>query len=119
MKVTLNIENDKELRAYIKDCIKGQVLSITREEINELIKEEVQRKLKGLNQYTLDRYIKEGFTQATANILRKEHDVQNWNTSFIEPYVENKLDAVLKNKDWDRLVNDLANQKIKKLINQK
>ena len=39
MKVTLNIENDAEMRAYVKDCIKGQVLSIVREEMQEMIKE--------------------------------------------------------------------------------
>lgn len=32
MQVKLNLENDAELRAYIKDLIKGQVLTIVRED---------------------------------------------------------------------------------------
>ena len=39
MNVSLKIENDKELRAYIKDIIKGQVLSIAREDILSILKE--------------------------------------------------------------------------------
>lgn len=45
MKVSLNIENDKELRAYIKDLIKGQVFSIAREEIMNILKEALKDKV--------------------------------------------------------------------------
>ena len=38
MNVSLNIENDKELRAYIKDAVKGQVMSIVRDEFLEIVK---------------------------------------------------------------------------------
>ena len=47
MQVTLNIENDEQLRSYIKDLIKGQVLSIVREELKEMIQTELERKIKG------------------------------------------------------------------------
>ena len=46
MVVTLNIENDAELRAYIKDCIKGQILAITREEFKNIVTEELEKRLK-------------------------------------------------------------------------
>jgi len=39
MKVTLNIQEDSELRAHIKDAIKGQILSIIRSEVNGLFKD--------------------------------------------------------------------------------
>lgn len=45
MKVTLNIQDDQELRASIKDAIRGQVLSIVREELTQTIKDEFKRKL--------------------------------------------------------------------------
>ena len=41
MKVTLNIENDAELRAYIKECIKGQVLAVVREEFTAMVQNEL------------------------------------------------------------------------------
>lgn len=44
MVIKLDIQNDKELRTYIKDMIKGQVTSIAREEIKEIISEIVDKK---------------------------------------------------------------------------
>ena len=37
MKVTLNINEDAELRAHIKEAIRGQVISIAREEVVKLL----------------------------------------------------------------------------------
>ncbi len=39
MKISINIQEDAELRAHIKDMIKGQVLSVARQEIRAIIKE--------------------------------------------------------------------------------
>lgn len=44
MNVSLKIENDKELRAYIKDLVKGQILSIAREDILQILKEALSNK---------------------------------------------------------------------------
>jgi len=44
MKVELEIKDDKELRAVIKDMIRGQVTSIVREEIKNLVAKEVEKK---------------------------------------------------------------------------
>lgn len=53
MTVSLKVENDGELRAYIKDLIKGQVLSIAREEIKNIIKEVTEAKIPTINVDTL------------------------------------------------------------------
>lgn len=39
MKINLDIREDSELRAFVKDLIKGQVRSVAREEIRAIIKE--------------------------------------------------------------------------------
>jgi len=44
MKVELEIKDDKELRAVIKDMIRGQVTNIVREEIKNLVAKEVEKK---------------------------------------------------------------------------
>ena len=116
MKVTLNIENDVELRVYIKDAIKGQVLNIVREEFLQIVKEELERKIKGTSDYAFKNMQQEAMTQATKDILYKEHSVYNWDSSFIKPYVDKKLDEVLKNTNWKLLVDNLAKEKVKKLI---
>jgi|WetSurMetagenome_2_1015567.scaffolds.fasta_scaffold318100_3 hypothetical protein len=43
MKVTLNVADDDELRATVKDMIRGQVLAIAREEITSIIAEAVKK----------------------------------------------------------------------------
>lgn len=116
MKVTLNIENDVELRAYIKDAIKGQVLNIVREEFLQIVREELERKIKGTSEYAFKSMQQEAMVKATANILYQEHNTSNWNHAFIEPYVNKKLDDALKNKNWQLLVDNLAKEKVKKLI---
>jgi len=116
MKVTLNIENDVELRTYIKDAIKGQVLNIVRKEFLEIVREELERKIKGTSEYAFKSMQQEAMTKATSNILYEKHNVSNWNYAFIEPYINKKLDDVLKNKDWKLLVDNLAKEKVKKLI---
>lgn len=45
MKLNLNIEEDKELRAYIKDMIKGQVLSIIRSEVKDCLQTVLETKV--------------------------------------------------------------------------
>jgi len=115
MTVTLNIENDAELRAYIKDCIKGQVLSIVREDFLEIIKEEIQRKIKGGNEQWFDFMLKGSLKMAVKELLMTEHSVATWNIDHIKPITEEYLKQIFKDRDWKKIVNDLAFQKIRKL----
>jgi hypothetical protein len=119
MKVTLNIENDAELRAYIKDTIKGQVLSIVREEFLEIVKEELERKLKGTDRQSFTNMTRDCMKQAISDILYKEHSVGGWNKDFIAPIVSEIVKGYIKNKDdkdWDKMVDDLAKEKVKSLL---
>lgn len=118
MKVTLNIENDKELRVYIKDLIKGQVLSVIREELLEIIKEELERKVKGMTEYNFDRYVKDALMISVSNILYTKHNVDTWNTNFIKPYIDEKLEKVLKDKDWQKEIEKAATLKIQQMLNK-
>lgn len=56
MNVKLKIEEDAELRNYIKDLIKGQVVSILREEIKNLSAEVVNKYAK-LNLQEIIQYL--------------------------------------------------------------
>ena len=117
MVVTLNIENDAELRAYIKDCIKGQILAITREEFKNIVTEELEKKIKGTYDASkFEKMHKEATLAAVTNILYKKHGVSSYSDKFIQPYVEAVLDKVLEGKNWDKLVDDLAKAKIMDLI---
>lgn len=116
MKVTLNIENDVELRAHIKDCIKGQVLSIVREELIAMVKAEFERKIKGTNEKNWELMQKQATKEAIAHILYKEHGVTRYSDAFIKPFVNEILQDALSNKNWSKMVDDLAKDKVKALI---
>lgn len=103
MNVKLQIENDAELRGYIKECIKGQVLSIVREEFMAMVKEEIERKIKGSDKRNFERMQEVALKGAMESILRKEHSVSRYND-------------VLSRTDWNGLVNQIVVEKIKSLI---
>jgi len=116
MNVTLNIENDKELRAHIKDCVKGQVLSIVRKDFLAIVKEEMERKLKGTDTALFNRMIKDSLLKAIKDILRTDHGVGQWKEEFIKPFVENVVSDAIKGKDWNKLIDTLAKEKVKSLL---
>lgn len=71
MKVELSIKDDKELRNTIKDMIKGQILAITREEIDNTIKSEIKRKIEKehFSTFVIKSLIKSTVTQISRNAL--------------------------------------------------
>jgi hypothetical protein len=117
MHITLNISSDAELRAAVKDMIKGQVTSLIREELTSLMLEEITRKIKGMETHRFDRWLQDAMTAAVKEILQREHKVAEWGTDFIKPYVMQRLNSVLlDSKDWNKLVDEMAKEKIKALM---
>ena len=120
MKVTLNIQDDAELRASIKEAIKGQVLAVTREEITEIVKSEIGKKIQNSDTQYLNRLINESMKSVLQVILYKEYGVDNWSNTWIEPiitrYLSDKVQDALKGKDWNTLVDTLAKQKVRELL---
>ena len=84
MTVSLKIENDAELRAYIKDCINGQVLAIVREEFIVAVKDEIGRKI---NADSRDfSYLQQSaFNQAAKEIILQKNGIKDWSNDFIIP----------------------------------
>tara|TARA_R110000868_G_scaffold156695_2_gene383713 strand:- start:4254 stop:4607 length:354 start_codon:yes stop_codon:yes gene_type:complete len=116
MKVELKIENDADLRTYIKDCIKGQVLTIVREEFLEIVRNELERKLKATDNYAFNNMFRDCLKQTCGEILYKECGVGTWNTSFVKPFLNEFIGKAIQGKDWSKLVDDLAKEKVKALI---
>lgn len=116
MNITLNIQNDQELRAFIKDAIKGQVLSIAREEFLQIVRDEIQRKIKGTDDSQFYRMFRSAMENACLKILRDDHNVMDWNKTFISPIVSAVVSNTLKGTDWNKLVDQVAKEKIKELI---
>ena len=75
MKVELSIKDDKELRDYIKDMIRGQVLSIVREETRVVLNGEVAKHINGSGPF-----IVKAINDTINNIVRKAMG-EKWNVA--------------------------------------
>lgn len=115
MNVTLNIGNDTELRSYIKDCIKGQVLAIVREDFQQIVKDEIERKVKGLDKNNFNYMLEQALRLSVSEVLN-EQGVQEWSEDFIRPFINTRLDQVMKHIDFNKLIDAMAVEKVKALI---
>ena len=119
MDIKLEIHNDKELRAYVKDLIKGQVLSLGREEFLDIVRAEIERKLKGTDQAYFAHMLRGCMTEAITDILRKDHKVVSWNTEFVNPIVEKVVSEILEKRvNIKQMVDIGVKQKLTKLLEQ-
>lgn len=75
MTVTLNINNDDELRAHVKELISGQVKSIVREEIKDILREILSKKIQDKDLPAVDFLIKDEVVKA----IKKELDAPAYN----------------------------------------
>jgi len=119
MIVSLKIENDRELRAYIKECIKGQVLSIVREEFMEIVKEELNRKTKNFESMNFTSMTQQAVNSVIQNRL-SALGIRDWSTEWLNPKIEQilteQVTKAIARKDWNDLVDRMAIQKVKALI---
>ncbi len=120
MKVTLNIENDAELRAYIKECIKGQVLAIVREDFIEVVKAEIMRKVGTIGNRDFDYLQKSAFEAAAKEIVLQKNGISDWSNDFIKPLANEiltkRIEKAVTGIDWQKTVDVLAKEKVKSLI---
>lgn len=118
MQVKLNLKNDAELRAYIKDLIKGQVLTIVREDFLEIIKQEINRKIQAEKPGSFERLLKQSAVLAVRDLLWSKHNVSKWNDEFIKPIVEAQVAEAIKGRNLDAVINDMFKDKLIELLDK-
>jgi len=88
MKATINIMEDIELRASIKDSIRGLVRSIVKEDITALVKEQFAGYIKNTSQSRVDTLFKE----VCKDLIRQELKVSYFSSNE-SPIVKEALKA--------------------------
>ena len=121
MHLKLDLDQDAELRLSIKKLIDQQVKSIVREQFNEIIEEEIKKKLNTLTQnFDNNRWmsmIQTSCDKYTDNVLR-ETGVFKFG-GFSEDITKNIMQIIsvkLDDRKFNELVNKTASEKLKKLI---
>lgn len=97
MTVNLSIENDNELRLYVKDLIRGQIKSLVREELMDLVKEEINKKIAAKNEAwwecEMNRIIQRKTEKYVIGELGKigwnwKHKIEEYLCTALKPYIE-------------------------------
>jgi len=102
MNIKINIEEDAELRAYIKNAVEGQVKSLNRDEIVKSLQEEIVKKLN--NKEYMDTMVRNTIINSIGSILMKQGIIQQWQSDWIQPYVENAIRKSIDNLNLDFMV---------------
>jgi len=115
MKVELTIKDDGELRSHIKDCIKGEVTKIAREEIKSVVVGEVLRKVSSNNEDWWRRVVRD---EIRAMIKRKFGTIWDSTDKFLEMARE-ELKETLKEDTLKHLKRSLQSPRMgKRFIEQ-
>lgn len=117
MKVELSIKDDKDLRNLIKDMIRGCVKAIAREEVQELVRTELLRKIEArYNERVVDNLYKEYAKDVVKSVLGTRYDEK----SKVRNEAEKLLNAeVEKFKKFLEKQEELIKTKLKKFLASK
>lgn len=81
MTIKLQLESDAELRAYIKDLIRGQVTSVVRDEINSVITEVMEKQIKKTPEITNAEFL---IKSEINKIVREQLKLGSYSANFIQ-----------------------------------
>lgn len=95
MKVELSIRDDRELRNHIKDVIKGEVTSIARGEIQNIIKDVFTSKYEKSIERSADRLIKEELKMMIKDSLKVAGAWGN-TTNYIKDVARKEIEKYIK-----------------------
>lgn len=109
MTVELKIENDAELRAYVKDLIRGQFDAEARQEIREAVAVLFEAKIKNITESYWTQLLKE----AAAIVINKELNGM-WSTSYKQKAIREALiahiDAIFHGESREKFIVECAKQ---------
>lgn len=93
MKVELILNDDLELKTYIKELIKNEIINISRTEIKETVTNELNKKISNTFTYStnLDKLIEQEVVRQVSNYLR------GYWASYSSEYLFTYIDSKIKN----------------------
>lgn len=94
MKVELSIADDRELKQHIRDIIKGEVLSIARGEIKNIIAQAVYEKAVPTSAADIERMVK----KAIANEIERQLGANRYGkSSWIKAEARKQIAEMIRN----------------------
>ena len=114
MELRINIDQDQDLRKFLKDQMKGQIDALAREDLKEYLVTELERKLAANSDY-LDVILREIVTRWFNGWNTKER-MDRMVSDLFEQYIVNTLGTMMIEKDWTAVVEKLAQRKFESML---
>ena len=99
MKVELSIKDDKELRAHIKDAIKGVITSIVRDEIQREVILAMTEKVKGHN----EQWLHDAVQREIRSIIIRMFRANYMSTDELMPIVKEVVADIVKQRQLPQI----------------
>ena len=104
MKLNINLAEDAELRAYIKDLIKGQVASLLRSDLYKIVQETFKVETSVKLTKNMDSIIKEEIKKQVILVLgTASYLSENFIQKETKKLIKERLDEFLNNKYSDKI----------------
>ncbi len=119
MNITLNIQNSDELRAEVKSLIKGQVDGMVRSDFHHLVLDELKRMIPTISsweQRAVATKVDKAIDMAVTNMVNAYAKEIGFSNQFISDLINKKLEAALAGHDWKNIVDAVAKEKIKAMV---
>ena len=116
MRITLNILEDKEFKTSIREAIKAEVLSITRKEIEDTVKDEIKRKIEAMDDQNLTALIASATVKAIENIMYNEFEPHKMRENIVVPLIKSKADYLFSDEYLTAMTRKLLQEKMEKII---
>jgi hypothetical protein len=95
MKLELSIADDRELRNFIKDSIKSEIVSIARGEVKGILVDVIKEGYIPKSQSDIDKIVREEINSIIRNEL-KSSDYYGNNNNKLKEYVTDAISNILK-----------------------
>ena len=97
MDLKLTVSNDEQLREWLKDLIKGQIKSVIREELGNMVKENSERKIESAVSFAnIEKIINDLINKEVSNSLNLKSYGDNYIQKIAKGLVTEKVSSVLK-----------------------
>ncbi len=116
MKITLDINDDIELRSHVKSLVRTQLLAIAREEYITIIQEELVRKVKNISDQDFKNIIREIFQGIARQVFFEREKAREWDYSWVKPHIEDIINKLVVKQDWEHTVKAVLASKISNLL---
>ncbi len=118
MKLEIEISQDQDLRVFVKELIKQQVVGLIRETFMEVIEKEVNGKIKGMQTSKFEEMIQTALRNQGALYVNNSIYASKWQETQLPGMLTAAIEKELKHQDFKKRVDDGVRTQINKLLTQ-